>query len=64
MQDKPTVHVKPLTFWQCACGGPDLSQRDYQHVIACPECETLAVAITDSLNDIEKTFGRRHITVS
>jgi len=64
MQNNPTVHVEPLVFWQCACGGPDLSQRDYQHVIHCPECETLALAITDSLNDIEKAFGRRHITAS
>ena len=64
MQNNPTVHVEPLTFWQCSCGGLDLSQRDYQHVIACPECEKLAVAISDALNDIEEAFGRRHIAVS
>jgi hypothetical protein len=29
-----------------------------------PECETLAVAISDALNDIEKAFGRRHIAAS
>ena len=64
MQNVATVHVEPLTFWQCVCGGPSLSKRDYQHVIACPECETLAVAISDDLNDIEKAFGRRHIAAS
>jgi hypothetical protein len=64
MQENPTIHVEPLTLWQCACGGLNLSKRDYQHVIACPECETLAVAISDALNDIEKAFGRRHIAAS
>jgi hypothetical protein len=64
MQNNPTIHVEPLTFWQCACGGLSLSKRDYQHVIACPKCETLAVAISDALNDIEKAFGRRHIAAS
>jgi hypothetical protein len=64
MQNNPTIHVEPLTFWQCACGGLNLSKRDYQHVIACPECEMLAVAISDALNDIEKAFDRRHIAAS
>jgi hypothetical protein len=57
MQNHPTVHIKPLTLWQCACGGADLSNRDYEHIMGCPECETLAVAISDALNDIEKAFG-------
>jgi hypothetical protein len=64
MQDNPKAHVEPLTFWQYACGGPNLSRRDYQHVIACPECETLAGAISDALNDIEKAFGGPHIAAS
>jgi hypothetical protein len=64
MQNNATVHVEPLIFWQCVCGGPNLSKRDYQHVIACPECETLALAISDALDDIEEAFSRRHIAVS
>jgi hypothetical protein len=39
-------------------------KRDYRHVTACPECETLAVAIGDALDDIEEAFGRRRIAVS
>jgi len=62
--ENPTVHVEPVTFWQCACGGPSLSKRDYQHVIACPECETLAAEISEALNDIEQAFARRHTAAS
>jgi hypothetical protein len=64
MQNNPTTHVEPLTFWQCACGVLNLSKRDYQHLIARTECEMLAVAISDALHDIEKAFGRRHIAAS
>jgi hypothetical protein len=64
MQNNPTAHVEPLSFWQCACGGPNLSKRDYQHLIACPECETLAEAISEALDDIEKAYGRRHVAAS
>jgi hypothetical protein len=61
MQNNPVAHVEPLTFWQCARGGPDLSNRDYQHVISCPECQMFGEAISDALNDIENSFGQRYI---
>jgi hypothetical protein len=64
MRDNSTVHVEPLTLWQCACGGPELSKSDYQHVIACSACETLAEGMTDALNDIEKAFRPRYTTAS
>jgi hypothetical protein len=47
-------------FWQCACGGTDLSKRDYLHLMACADCESLADEITDTLDDIETTLGRGH----
>jgi hypothetical protein len=61
---QPHNTCRAPNLWQCACGGLSLSKCDYQHVIACPECETLAVAISDALNDIEKAYGRRHIAAS
>jgi hypothetical protein len=60
MQNNTGVHVEPIVFWQCACGGIDLSKRDYLHLLACTGCETLADEITDALDDIENTFRRRH----
>jgi hypothetical protein len=62
MRNNTTLHVEPITFWQCACGGIDLSKRDYLHLIACTDCETFADEITDALDDIEKTLGRRYPT--
>jgi hypothetical protein len=64
MEKKAKVHVEPMILWQCVCGGPGLSKHDYQHVRTCPECETLAVAISETLNDIEKSFGRPYVGVS
>jgi hypothetical protein len=60
MRKAASAHVEPIVFWQCACGGIDLSKRDYLHLIACSECGTLADEITDALHDIEKRLGRRH----
>jgi len=60
MRNAESAHVEPIVFWQSACGGVDLSKRDYQHLIACSECGTLADEITDALDDIEKRLGRRH----
>jgi hypothetical protein len=59
----PTPHVQPLTLWQCACRGRALPARDYEHIIICTECETLATEIGDALDDLEKALGcrqRRH----
>ena len=60
MRKDITAHVEPIVFWQCACGGFDLSKRDYLHVAACTDCETLADEITDALDNIEKTLRRLH----
>ena len=59
-QNAPTLHIEPLTLWQCACGGRALPKLDYQHIIVCPECETLAKEIAKALDDLEKALGRRH----
>ena len=58
-QKTPTLHVQPLTLWQCACRGRALPTRDYQHIIVCTECETLATEIGEALDDLEKVLGRR-----
>ena len=63
MRKDTTPHVEPLVLWQSACGGRDLSKRDYQHLIACTDCETLADEITDALDDIEKTLTRLNRTL-
>jgi hypothetical protein len=57
--------VEPIVFWQFACGGPVLSERDYQHVIACIDCKTLAADIKNALDTIEEKLGHpsdRHIS--
>jgi len=58
------THVEPLVLWQSACGGRDLSKRDYQHLIACTDCETLADEITGALDDIEKTLTAGTFTLT
>ena len=58
MRTAATAHIEPMVFWQCACGGPDLSKHDYLHLIACTDCETLADEIIDALDNIEKTLVR------
>jgi hypothetical protein len=55
----PTLHVQPLTLWQCACGSLALPSRDYQHIIVCTGCEMLATEIGEALDDLEKVLGRR-----
>ena len=60
MQKQTTAHVEPIRLWKSACGHRDLSKRDCEHIITCEECETLGREIGDALNDLEKTFGRRH----
>jgi hypothetical protein len=60
MRKVTTTHIEPIVFWQCACGALDLSKRDYLHLIACTDCETLADEITDVLDDIENILRRRH----
>ena len=60
MTNNVTAHVEPIVFWQCACGGPNLSKRDCLHVSVCADCETLGDEIKEALDDIEKTVGRQH----
>jgi hypothetical protein len=43
--------------------GRDLSKRDYQHLIACTDCETLADEIIDALHDLEKPLTGRHLHI-
>jgi hypothetical protein len=64
MRNDTTPHVEPLVLWQNACGGSDLSRRDYQHLIACTDCETLAGEITDALDDIEKALTAGAFTLT
>ena len=59
MREEIALHVPPIRLWQSLCGGAELPTRDYQHVIHCIECEKLARAIGDALDDIEGTF-RHH----
>jgi hypothetical protein len=63
MRNDTTPHVQPLVLWQSTCGGRDLSKRDYQHLIACTDCETLADEIIDALHDLEKTLTGRHLHI-
>jgi hypothetical protein len=64
MRNEATTHVDPIVFWQRACGGPLLSDRDYQHVIACTDCEALAEGIKNALDTIEEKLRHsdRHIS--
>ena len=63
MRNDTTPHVEALVLWQSACGGRGLSKREYQHLIACIDCGTLADEITAALNDIEKTLTRRNLSI-
>ena len=66
MQNEAAVHVDPLVFWQCACGGPVLSERDCEHVMGCVACETLADGIKEGLDTIieEKCGGHSRQNIS
>ena len=60
MRDDATAHVEAIVLWQCACGGRSLPKRDYLHLIACKDCETLAGEMKDALDDVEKELARLH----
>jgi hypothetical protein len=57
-------HVPAIILWQALCGGAQLPKRQYQHIIDCVACETLATQIGDALDDIETTLRKRNIGVS
>ena len=52
MRPETTLHVPPGKLWQCVCGALELPQSDYEHVIACPDCEKLITEIAEALDDI------------
>jgi len=54
-------HVPAIRLWQALCGGAELPKRQYQHIIHCVECETLATQIGDALDDIEAALRRNNI---
>ncbi len=64
MRNDPQAHVPPILLWQSLCGGPELTQRAFQHVLLCVECETLAEEISEALNDIEMVLAQSKVAVS
>jgi len=61
MRSESIRHVPPIRLWQALCGGAELPKRQYQHIIHCVECETLATQIGDALDDIEAALRRNNI---
>jgi hypothetical protein len=61
MQSETVGHVPAIRLWQMMCGGPELPKGQYQHIIHCVECETLATQIGDALDDIESALRRNNI---
>jgi len=61
MQSDTIRHVPAIKLWQALCGGTELPTRQYQHIIHCIACETLATQIGDALDDIEQTLRRNNI---
>jgi len=61
MRTETIVHVPAITLWQALCGGAELPRGQYQHVIQCSACETLATQIGDALDDIEAALRRNNI---
>jgi hypothetical protein len=64
MQNDAIGHVPPIRLWQALCGGAELPTRQYQHIIHCVACETLATQIGDALDDIENALRRNNIGIS
>ena len=64
MQSETLVHVPPIRLWQALCGGAQLPQIQYQHIIHCVACEQLATQIGDALDDIEMALRRNNIGMS
>jgi hypothetical protein len=61
MRNDTQGHVPPIRLWQALCGGAELPTRQYQHIIHCVACETLATQIGDALDDIEEALRRNKI---
>jgi hypothetical protein len=63
MRNEILEHVSPMRLWQALCGGTELPTGQYQHIIHCIACETLATQIGDALDDIETALRRHNIGV-
>jgi hypothetical protein len=61
MRNEMIGHVPAIRLWQALCGGAELPKGQYQHIIHCVACETLATQIGDALDDIEEALRRHHI---
>ena len=64
MLNETATHVEPIRLWQSICGGTKLQVNDYQHVMNCEECETLAKEIGEALNELEGTLRHRNKEIS
>jgi hypothetical protein len=64
MRNETMGHVPAIRLWQALCGGAELPKGQYQHIIHCVACETLATQIGDALDDIEDSLRRHHIGMS
>ena len=64
MRSETIRHVPAIRLWQALCGGAELPKRQYQHIIHCVACETLATQIGDALDDIEEALRRHNIGMS
>jgi hypothetical protein len=64
MRSETAEHVPAISLWQMLCGGAELPKGQYQHIIHCEACETLATQIGDALDDIEMALRRNHIGMS
>ena len=61
MRSETLLHVPAIRLWQALCGGTELPKGEYQHIINCVACETLATQIGDALDDIEAALRRNNI---
>ena len=64
MRSEMAGHVPAIRLWQMLCGGAELPKGQYQHIIHCIACETLATQIGDALDDIESALRRNNIGMS
>jgi hypothetical protein len=52
-----TAHVSPIRLWQSACGGTELQNSEYLHLVACDGCDKLAEEISAALDDIQEAVS-------
>ena len=61
MQSETVGHIPAISLWQALCGVAELPKGQWQHMIQCDACETLATQIGDALDDIEAALRRNNI---